>query len=71
MIYAHFTNVPNKPETKIMIFLLPTASPILDVSVTLLGIPQTFLKDAALLTATDEGTDLSSQVFILSRDQQP
>lgn len=70
MIYAH---LPDKPETKIMIFLLPTAPPphILGVSVTLLGIPQTFLKDAALLTATDEGTDLSSQVFILSRDQQP
>lgn len=27
MIYAHFTSVPNKPETKIMIFLLPTAPP--------------------------------------------
>ena len=56
-----------KPHTK-KIFL-PTPPSILDVSVTLVGTPQIFLEDAVLLTATAEGTDLSSQVVILSHDQ--
>lgn len=61
MIYAYFTNVPNKPKTKIMIFLPPLPS-ILGISIIPPGTSQTFLKDTALLTVTDEGTDLSSQV---------
>lgn len=56
-----------KPHTKKT--FLPTPLSILDTSMTLLGTPQTFLEDAALLAAAAEGTNLSSQVVILSHDQ--
>ena len=65
ILWMYLTSL--KPHTK-KIFL-PTPLSILDISVTLLGTPQTFLEDAALLAASAKGTDLSSQVVILSHDQ--
>lgn len=56
IICADFTNVPSMPKTTIVVFLPPS---MVDVSVTLPGMPQDLSKGSYIVHAIDEGTDLS------------